>query len=401
MRNLFRFFLCASLTATVGCTHLALERRTVKQASTLTDLQYQQVLDNLAMFACNPEAMPWHAKLKSGTVQIADQGSGGFSADIAAATGGEVTRLIPATGAERGILNQWDVDPTSEAEELEQLTLAYRKAIDPTNPQINDDIDEVIGELCIRFDILPKLETMQRIFVQKHVRYRISRAITDSKEIKNCTNNKMRQEQIEQQIVELNDIDCLVEKVLGPELATVSAAEPVVDSQQLKVQTSVPAGSTWHGAFVPPSPVAMRTDSLLLEGLFGQSGKPRLSSQKEQLLTALQIATDLGYVPPSDLHEATRRNVGLIAQAEDKIKKLQDLVERFNTPWLSCGSKQEMPNCVCYVGRHCGCTGECYVWVMPEQLGKLREFTLVVLALAPVDKQDLFPSGAAFTPSFR
>lgn len=38
---------------------------------------------------------------------------------------------------------------------------------------------------------------------------------------------------------------------------------------------------------------------------------------------------------------------------------------------------------------------------MPEQLGKLREFTLVVLALAPVDKQDLFPSGAAFTPSIR
>ncbi|MEO2088158.1 MAG: hypothetical protein ABGY75_01500, partial [Gemmataceae bacterium] len=78
----------------LGCTHTALERRTVKQASTLTDLQYQQVLDNMAMFACNPDTMPWHLKLKGGLVQIADQGSGGFAADIAAATGGEVTRLL-------------------------------------------------------------------------------------------------------------------------------------------------------------------------------------------------------------------------------------------------------------------------------------------------------------------
>ncbi|MBX9582077.1 MAG: hypothetical protein K2X87_17365 [Gemmataceae bacterium] len=61
-----------------------------------------------------------------------------------------------------------------------------------------------------------------------------------------------------------------------------------------------------------------------------------------------------------------------------------------------------MPKCACYVGRHRGCTGECQVWVMPDQLGTLREFTLIVLALAPVEKQELFPSrGAAFSPSLR
>ena len=36
-----------------GCNHVVLQRRTVNQASTLLDLQYRQVLDNIAMFMCN------------------------------------------------------------------------------------------------------------------------------------------------------------------------------------------------------------------------------------------------------------------------------------------------------------------------------------------------------------
>ena len=45
------------LSAT-GCrTHLSLRDNTVRTADTLTDLNYQQVLDNLARFHDNPGAM--------------------------------------------------------------------------------------------------------------------------------------------------------------------------------------------------------------------------------------------------------------------------------------------------------------------------------------------------------
>ena len=62
--------LFAVLVFSSGCTHTALERRTVNQASTMADLQFHQVLDNLAMFACNPDALAWHLKLAGGTIQV-------------------------------------------------------------------------------------------------------------------------------------------------------------------------------------------------------------------------------------------------------------------------------------------------------------------------------------------
>ena len=49
-----RSYACAILVlAATGCTHLQLERSTIHQTATLTDLQYQQVLNNLAMLLRN------------------------------------------------------------------------------------------------------------------------------------------------------------------------------------------------------------------------------------------------------------------------------------------------------------------------------------------------------------
>jgi hypothetical protein len=57
-----------------GCTHLQLERSSVNQASTLTDMQFQQVMDNLAMFVANPKTIPWHVVPVVGTAQVQDGG---------------------------------------------------------------------------------------------------------------------------------------------------------------------------------------------------------------------------------------------------------------------------------------------------------------------------------------
>jgi hypothetical protein len=47
------------LLAAGGCqTHLSLGDNTLRTGGTLTDLNYQQVHNNVAMFVANPSAMP-------------------------------------------------------------------------------------------------------------------------------------------------------------------------------------------------------------------------------------------------------------------------------------------------------------------------------------------------------
>jgi hypothetical protein len=470
MRILLLFALTALVVASTGCTHLALERRTIQQASTLTDLQYQQVLDNLAMFACNPESMPWHIKLGGGTVQIADQGSGGFTADIATALGGEPTRLLPSAGVQRGILNQWDVEPVADAEELELLRLAYLKATDPANPDLDARIYKTIGELSVRFDILPKRDTLNQIFARNSTGERISerqeklcedlsqlivdqvkivaklaeaataetlakaavdarlKQVTESqkavKDAQNPTQLETARQGLEQALKDL-DKDALAieqntlalalgeqgrlekqaahltEKLAQLRTEEVGLQETAQLVKQLKAGANlqVYGGSQAVTRVQQPKGFQLQNIREQIEALAGKKEKP--ADQKSLLLAAILFALD-SYVPSAELREATQRNVGLIAQAEDKVRKLEELVEKFNSPWLACGKKDDVPKCACYAGRHCSCTGDCQVWVMPEQLGTLREFTLIVLALAPVEKQELFPSGgAAFSPSLR
>jgi hypothetical protein len=61
-----------AFTLASGCTNVALRNSTHGQASTLTELQYQMVLTNLATMAANPGNMPWHANMSGGATQMTD-----------------------------------------------------------------------------------------------------------------------------------------------------------------------------------------------------------------------------------------------------------------------------------------------------------------------------------------
>ncbi len=65
-----------------GCMTARLRQRTINQGSTLPELQYQQVLGNLAMFADNPAALPWHVNLREGTTQLTDSINAGSLVDL-------------------------------------------------------------------------------------------------------------------------------------------------------------------------------------------------------------------------------------------------------------------------------------------------------------------------------
>ena len=66
MRWTFGGLIGLILLAAGGCTNTQLRISTLNQGSTLADIQYQMVLRNLATFADNPSAMPWHISITGG-----------------------------------------------------------------------------------------------------------------------------------------------------------------------------------------------------------------------------------------------------------------------------------------------------------------------------------------------
>src|SRR5262249_40550004 len=62
-----------------GCTHITLRNDTVRTTNTLADLQFQQVLDNVARFHDNPDTVPSFAVATAGTVSVLDTAGAGVS----------------------------------------------------------------------------------------------------------------------------------------------------------------------------------------------------------------------------------------------------------------------------------------------------------------------------------
>ncbi len=436
-----------------GCTHLALERRTVKQASTLTDLQHKQVLDNLAMFCCNPEAMPWHVRLKGGLVQIADQGSGAFGADIATAVGGEVTRLLPAASAQRGIVGQWDVDPVVDDDDLELLQLAYASQVqrDPKKlEELQKDIRLKIWKLVLTYEFAPgskflldltndgleagfehltkelsKVEKAEPAAAKsigearksvEEARENLERAIEWQRfEMK----KKDRSENHEKVQNLLASFEENLKKASETNLKTaIEILSPIKASEnnvktlkhiKSKIDYMADREEKQHEKenlrliIAHLNPVISRDLEARRKAEEKDSYQPRFhgpfSGPFEPQFNFFSYVGAADYLFPQGRGKVQDRNPGLADQAKNKVVTLRELLHE-PKPWFCCGAKKDVPKCACYVGHYCKCGKECYVWVMPDQMKELREFTLKVLSLAASERQDLtvLGRGAAFSP---
>jgi len=318
-----------------GCTHTRLQRNTISQGSTLTDLQYQQVLDNVAMFACNPDSLAWHIKINSGLVQVADQGSGFLGANL-----GGPGHLVPNLGLQRNVLHQWNVDPVIEAEDLKLLQLAYRKAVNPSDAEgtIKREAYEQICELSAGFHIA----------LAREVAFDMIHSLRQ-------TASPAKQSKLDRIKIELEGLYTQVDELS-------EKAQAYDATQHLATGGAAPS---------------------------------KLEFLKEELI---RLTSEVGDNPvePVGAYYRPGRNVGLIEQAQDRIEALIKLVEepetgesnQFSVPWFGCGGKKEVPACACLVGCYRGCGRECYVWVLPERMKTFRDFILVILSLAPPDAQD-------------
>jgi hypothetical protein len=105
-----------------GCAATRLRDRIVNQTETLTDLQYKQVLGNLARLHIDPYALPSQSNLHDGTAQV--------QANAAANLALWRTSQLPSTlSGSRTIVEQWTVRPVTDDTVLKLLRLTYQRAL--------------------------------------------------------------------------------------------------------------------------------------------------------------------------------------------------------------------------------------------------------------------------------
>ncbi len=156
-----RLMIVVALVCTSGCTAARLRQRTINQGSSLPELQFQQVLSNLAMFADNPAALPWHVNLREGTTQLTDSLSGGSLVDL-----GPPAVTQPQIFGSRTVVAQWGMAPVIDTVELSLLRVAYRRAFGAEEMPSPDLLEELAHELKDQMAANPDLRDETEVFFE-------------------------------------------------------------------------------------------------------------------------------------------------------------------------------------------------------------------------------------------
>lgn len=153
-------FAVFALILLAGCTNYQLRRSTVHQASTLPDLQHQIVLDNLAAFACNPDAIPFQVNLRDGSAQISDSGTTGGTVGTPTITG-----WLATFGGTRTKTDQWGMVPVTDETTLRLLRIAYRRALGcPEDLYTTDFANDLAHDLAKQTPLLDDIRMLADLF---------------------------------------------------------------------------------------------------------------------------------------------------------------------------------------------------------------------------------------------
>ena len=90
----------------------------------------------------------------------------------------------------------------------------------------------------------------------------------------------------------------------------------------------------------------------------------------------------------------------LAANVCRKIEMILDDLAAISPGWFHVGSKYDVPKDACYLGR----SGHSYVWVGPDGIDELTEFTLTVLKISSLIKETetlISPGNVKFSPGDR
>ena len=109
-----------------GCTHTRLRHNTVNQAQTLSEVYQHQVLNNLARFVYDSNALPDFAVPNAGASDVQDSANIGFAVNWIR-SGFDSTALNG--GATRGMAESWTLTPVTDPRKLELMCCAYQRAV--------------------------------------------------------------------------------------------------------------------------------------------------------------------------------------------------------------------------------------------------------------------------------
>jgi hypothetical protein len=101
-----------------------LRKNSVGEGATAGDVQTQQVLDNLAMFVCNPSAMPYFSYPNTGSASVTDAGSATAAPSFASTVSGILTLSLS-----RQAMDSFTLTPVNDPRRLELMRCAYQKAV--------------------------------------------------------------------------------------------------------------------------------------------------------------------------------------------------------------------------------------------------------------------------------
>jgi hypothetical protein len=128
--------------AGTGCTMTSLERHTVAQTDAVMDVRYREAMDNLAMVADNPSALPSYATIYSGSATVQDQGQIILNSTVPYySVGSDVVN----PSFQRQITQLWTLDPLLDPERMEAIRAACQWAIWGPNRVYKDSMSLLIG----------------------------------------------------------------------------------------------------------------------------------------------------------------------------------------------------------------------------------------------------------------
>lgn len=111
-----------------GCAYHQLRFNTAGQAKTVADVHTQQVLDNLAKFAVNPNALPHFEYPNQGGSGVTDDANGTAGANF---NPFGLTGWSIGAGARRTSNVSFTMTPINDPRKLELMRCAYQRAISP------------------------------------------------------------------------------------------------------------------------------------------------------------------------------------------------------------------------------------------------------------------------------
>ena len=137
-----------------GCkTHRALRQHTVATNLTVTDIYYQQVLNNVACFASNPASMPSFSVVTAGTVNVQDQQGVSLNPTYSPTLsnlqqgGGAlpILSLFFGVAATRAVTENWSTAPVTDSDNIRRMRCAFQVIVGAGNSKCDDCQERLKG----------------------------------------------------------------------------------------------------------------------------------------------------------------------------------------------------------------------------------------------------------------